>query len=274
MFIRYESIVKALTPVHHGGNEKTGSTPVLRTIFIQTEYGEVPIPYISGNHLRGRIRRLVMRDFMELIGVPPETLPKRIYHSFFTGGVLEGGEEVEGVLNLELRQQIRKNIPPLSLFGCALGNQMLVGKIKVAHLIPIAQETKEFIPQHILEGIKIKPIRVFTDEAFLTRRDDLQAREEGEEAVQMKVDYEVFVPGTLFYHFFLLEYPTPIEHSCFARMINLFKQSPYIGARSAQGDGLIDFDYGVSVGEEEYISYVKQNAKVITEFIRNLAGSV
>lgn len=270
----YESIIKALSPIHQGGNEKTGSSPVLRTIFINTEYGEAPLPYISGNSLRGKLRRLIMKDFFDLISLPIEDLPKKLYHSFFAGGVLEAGEEIEGVLNLELRKEIRQNIPPLSLFGCALGNQMIVGKIKVSHLIPIAIETCEFLPERITSKVNLRPIRTYTDESFFTRKDDLQAREEEEEAVQMKVDYEVFVPGTLFYHFFLLEYPNSIEHSCFARVISLFKQNPFVGARSGSGDGLVSFEYNVDVSEDEYVKYVRGKAQDIRKFIENLSKNI
>lgn len=46
-YVEIEGTVTALTPIFHGGDEKTGSTPVLRTIMVFVDgLGEVPIPYL------------------------------------------------------------------------------------------------------------------------------------------------------------------------------------------------------------------------------------
>lgn len=273
MIKKYESIVEVLTPLHTSGNEKTGSTPVLRTVFIQTEYGEIPMPYVSGNSLRGRLRRYLMIDFLNLLGIDPNEISKTMYHSLFSGGALEAGDEGEQVIDLDFRREFRQKIVPISLFGCSIKNQMIPGKMKVSHLFPICLEYQKFLPPHIIEKVGgLRSIREYTDEVFFTRRDDLKAkREEDEQAIQMKVDYEVFVPGTKFYSFFILEYPNEIELSCFARMLKLFELSPFLGGKSNIGDGEVRFDYGLDITDEKYLQYVEENKDEIRKFIKAIS---
>ncbi len=215
---KYEGWMLAKSTIHHGGNEKTGSTPVLRTIYMYVDsMGEVPIPYINGNAIRGKLRRLLMREFLQLVGINPEDLNTKLYHIFFTGGALESTEDTYATINLELRKDIRKLLIPLSLLGGAIGNQLIPGKLKVGHAFPVCREYEMYLPEFLKNDERVKmSVRSFTDESFRTRKDALKAdRTEDEQAVQMKVDFECFIPGTKFYHWFALEYPTELEKSCF-----------------------------------------------------------
>lgn len=83
-YYEVEGAVTALTPIFHGGDEKTGSTPVLRTIMVFVDgIGEVPIPYISGNGIRGKLRRMAMKDFID--GVGHEIQNVKLHHVLFSG---------------------------------------------------------------------------------------------------------------------------------------------------------------------------------------------
>jgi len=275
MVKRFEGFWLLKTPLHHGGNEKTGSTPVLRAIYMYVEDGGmVQIPYVSGNAVRGRLRRMVMKDFLDRVGVEPQELNLKLYHSLFTGGVLESSAETVGAIDLELRRKIQKLLPPVSLFGGAFGNQMIHSKLKVGHAFPVCKEYSQFLPSFLKEDKRAKmPVRTFTDEAFQTRRDDLRAgREEDEQAVQMKVDFECFVPGTKFYHWFALEYPSDIELSCFAHAMELFKRSPYVGGKSGTGHGEIEFHYE---GLEEldpsaYVQFLEDKKDEIVQLLKEI----
>lgn len=243
-YYQIEGTVTALTPIFHGGDEKTGSTPVLRTIMVYVDgQGEIPIPYISGNGIRGRLRRMIMKDFLDSIGY--EITNTKLHHALFSGGVLESTEDTTGAIDLAFRRQVRDLIPPAAVFGCAMGNQMIQGILVVEHMWPICEEYRAYLPEKYQGDPRaIQPIRTFTDQSFITRRDDLRAeREEGEQAVQMKVDYECFVPGTKFYHRFVLQLPDELQKSCFGRVLDLFAQMPYIGGRSSSGDGKVMFSY-------------------------------
>jgi hypothetical protein len=275
MVKKFEGFWLLKTPLHHGGNEKTGSTPILRTIYMYVdEENTVQIPYVSGNAVRGRLRRMVMKDFLDRIGVEAQSLNLKLYHSLFTGGVLESSVETVGTIDLELRRKIQKLLPPISLFGGAFGNQMIHSKLKVGHAFPVCKEYSQFLPDFLTNDKRAKiPVRVFTDEAFQTRRDDLRAdREEDEQAVQMKVDFECFIPGTKFYHWFALEYPNDIELSCFAHAIELFKKSPYVGGKSGTGHGEIEFHYD-GLGDPDpsaYLQFLENKKAEIVELLREI----
>jgi len=278
MIERYEGWMLAKSMISHIGNEKTGSTPILRTIYIYVDgLGERQIPYINGNSIRGKLRRLLMLDFLNLLGLSIEELDIKLYHVLFSGGLLESTDETYGTIDLTLRKAIRAKLIPLSLMGCAIGNQMLQGKLKVGHAFPVCEEYKNYLPEELKQDERaVIPVRVFTDESFQTRRDELKAdREDDEQAVQMKVDYECFIPGTKFYHWFSLELPTPLERSCFGRMIELFRQSPFLGGKSAVGLGEVEFSYTPDIpSSEEYLNFVLTNKEQIKAFLKELGEKV
>lgn len=266
-----EGIVTALSPLFHGGDEKTGSTPVLRTIMMYVpDLGEVPIPYYSGNAYRGRARRLLINDFLSTIGY--ELNNSKLYHVLYSGGVLETSDATTGTIDLEVRRKIRKFIPPIAMLGCSIGNQIIPGILIVEHMFPICLEYKEYLPTKY-QPMATEPVRIFTDQSFITRRDDLrEAREEGEQAIQMKVDYECFIPGTRFYHRLVLQTPDEIQLACLGRMIELLIDSPYLGGRSSQGDGKVRFEYENVPSSQKYIAFLNEAKDEIRAFIKELEG--
>jgi len=271
---KYEGWLLAKSPIHHGGNEKTGSTPVLRTIYLYVDgMGEIPFPYLHGNAIRGKLRRLIMKDFLELLGFEVDKLPVKLYHTFFTGGVLESTEDNYATIDLKMRTEIRDLIIPLAVFGCAIGNQMIPGILKVGHAFPICKEYYIYLPEQYKQDERVnKNVKEFTDESFHTRKDDLKAdREKDEQAQQMKVDYECFGIGTKFYHWFSLEWATELEKSCFGRVIELFRKSPFVGGKSSTGDGEVSFDYRPQISDSKaYISFVESNKDLLIELIAKL----
>jgi len=270
---KWEGWLEAVSPIFHGGDEKTGSTPVLRTIYIWTEQGEVPIPYISGNSIRGKLRRLLMKEFLQTVGVDVESMNTKLYHTFFAGGALEAVEETYATIDLEIRKKLRQYLIPLALFGTAIGNQLIPGKLKVGHAFPICQEYVRYLPLELSENKRAKqPVRIFTDSSFQTRRDDLRLQtDESEQAIQVKIDYECFIPGTQFYHWWLLEYATELETSCFGRLIEIFQEYPFIGGSSAIGEGRVIFHYEPQIPKpDKYLKFISSKRNEILQFIQEL----
>jgi hypothetical protein len=260
--------ITALTPIHHGGDEKTGSTPLLRTITVYDPVAKAyhTIPYISGNSVRGRLRRLVMADFLSRVGFGITNA--KLYHALFAGGLLESTDEETGYIDLELRRQINELLPPLALFGTVLGNQMVTGRLIVEHMFPICQELAGLLG---LEGESLPPIRTLTEFSFITRRDELRLqREEGEQAIQMKVDYLCFVPGTVFQHGFAIVQTNPVLEATLGQAIALWKEVPFIGGRSACGDGKIRLEYDPEPDPIPYVDFVAEHAQEAQELLREL----
>lgn len=270
-FYEIEGTVTALTPIFHGGDEKTGSTPVLRTIMVYVDgVGEVPIPYISGNGIRGKLRRLSIKDFLDMLEY--EITNTKLHHALFSGGVLESTSDTTGVIDLAFRKKVRELMPPVAILGCALGNQMIQGNLIVEHMWPICEEYKPYLPEEYQKDPRAeRPIRTFTDQSFITRRDDLrEERAEDEQAVQMKVDYECFVPGTKFYHRFVLQLPDQLQLSCFGRVLDLFEAMPYVGGRSSSGDGKVMLNYKNKPDASLYLEFVQEKKDEIIKLLKEL----
>jgi CRISPR/Cas system CSM-associated protein Csm3 (group 7 of RAMP superfamily) len=259
--------IKALSYIQSGGDEKTGAEVLLRRnkMIVNGEVQE--IPYISGNGVRGIMRRLLFSDFLNQVGYGLKGL--RLYHAFFSGGVLESVEEESetNTINLVLRKRIFANILPVRLFGMAYGNQIFEGKLHVGFLLPVCRELQEYIP---LKDIK-HGIYDLIDFIFQTRRDDLKKeREDDEQAVQMIINYEAFIPGTVFYHELILDGADSIDRSTFARIIKLLKEHGNIGAKSSIGLGKVEINYDCSWNDEEYIEFIVNNKEQIVSLLEEL----
>ena len=197
---RITGVLTALSPIFHGGSEKTGNVLLLNRLKFIVGGKPVDMPIVSGNQVRGRLRRLLVRDFLDLVGYELDLTRKKdqmLYHTLFAGGLLTEVEEAEsGVEDLALKHRVVKYVLPLRLFGASYANQMIEGRVNVGHLLPICKELGDFT------GIDsdVSFYQLLTRQ-FQTRRDELRAgRGEGEEAVQAIVEYECFAPGTRFHH--------------------------------------------------------------------------
>ena len=236
------------------------------------------VPLLSGNAIRGVLRRLIMRDMLDRLGI--ERITPKLHHALFTGGILESTDETSGDLDLKFRTTVREVIPPLALFGTAVGNQMIPSCLKVDHGLPICAELK----QHACSGqYLVSPddprfnhsVRTFTDFDFITRRDDLRAdREEDEQARQMKVEYEYIIPGAGLMHGFTLVNANDIERSCLGHTIALWKNQPFVGGKSGSGNGQVACYYEPELASEAYLEYLDHEHDEIKAAIHVLASKL
>jgi CRISPR/Cas system CSM-associated protein Csm3 (group 7 of RAMP superfamily) len=263
--------IEALSPIHHGGSESHGTIKpilVLPTVVKNAETGEEEIdliPTIHGNSIRGNLRSLIMQDFLDLLDYQLDS--KKVYHFLFDGGMLEAVDAKDkGAINLKMKDAIRKHIPPISLLGSALGNQMIQGKLKVGMADIVCKETAHYLPfdeqgepNFSAYGLRSKD--------FGTRLDSLKEdREEGEAATQMKYEFQTLITGTRFTHEISLEDPQPHEKACLIRMLNLWKERPYIGGKSGSGYGKVRLNYPYnSEDEKPYLDYITENKEAIIQ---------
>lgn len=262
MIRKLTGIVEAITPICHFGDEKTGSTPILRslTVWDPEQEQHVRMPFISGNAVRGILRRLCMRDFLERLAWVDDSV--KLHHALFTGGLLESTTEASGKLDLQLRRVIRDALPPLALFGSAIGNQIIDSCLKVGHMMPICREYAANL-RDVGDPRKRESIRTFTEQCFATRRDDLRAeREEDEQARQMKIEFEVFTAGTAFRHSFTLVYANEVEAACLAHVLELWTLQPFIGGKSSSGYGEIKWEYTPEISPEPYRLWLAEEENV------------
>ena len=267
----------ALSPIFHGGSEKTGAVVLLNRLKFIVDGKPTDVPIISGNQVRGRLRRLLTADFLELASYRMDLGQKsyqKLYHTLFAGGVLEAVEEESesAVVDLNLKFRIVKYILPLRLFGCSYANQMIEGRVLVGHMLPICKELQDYTG--VESSISFYQLIA---RAFQTRRDELRAArtEEDEQAVQALVEYECFAPGTRFYHEIRLETTKEeelLDLSTLYRAVELWKMNPFIGGKSSVGFGKlrIEYEWPKPVDSKPYMEFVERNKDEIVKVLDEL----
>lgn len=265
----------AVTPIHHGGDESTGARSTLRRIKYIVDGKRIEIPVISGNSIRGVLRRLIMSDMLETLGYGKRTedgeaddrmKSMKAYHMLFSGGTLESVED-SGAIDLMLRRELRRSLPALSVFGSAIGNQMVEGKMKCGIAVPVCTELASFLPG---ENPTNSIYELLTDD-FTTRKDDLHGeREKDEAAHQMIVNFECFAPGTLFIHKFSLLDCNEIERAVIDKAIQLWISRPYIGGKSSIGYGEVKLSYQSAYDAGPYDRFLVDNADEMKSTIEKI----
>jgi len=259
-----EGVVTALSSISHNGGERNGTiTQLRREKFVQPDGRVAKVPVISGNAIRGILRDKGMFNMLHHIGygVNSETgevtgLPLNAFYFLFSGGALTS-TGAEGI-NIEHFRSMRETIPLIALFGGAVGNVIMPGKMKIGKLIPICNETAHLIPERFVPET-IQTIWEYCQTEMYTRRDDEKNDRvrmliskpqltEGSGSVpeekkcapqQMKYDIETLAAGTQFFWRVVLEDVSDVEFEAFLATILEFSKSPNIGGKGAVGHGEI-----------------------------------
>ena len=254
--LQFNGIIKLLSPLSHNSDENYGTDTVFRKSKIKVGDSFEDIPVLSGNGIRGVLRRLIADDYLKLLGLTD--VNEKLFYILFAGGALEGMDS-----NLEVKQikDIRKNISLISLLGTAFSTKMIKGKLKVGMGMLICEETKPYT-----EIESDKSFVEFIDEIFYTRRDDKEDKT-GDKAHQMKYSGEVLIPGTELSHFFMLQNVDALEESCFYRTIKLFNNNPFLGGKSQVGHGKVRLEYDWNLDDDLYLKYIEEHKKQIIKFL-------
>lgn len=272
MAYKITGLITALSQIMQTGDQKTGASTLLPVKSVWYDGDVVEVPYISGNSVRGRLRRLIMADMCKLLG-DYEFGDPHVWHSFFGGGQLQAIGP-GGIIDVGLRKQISKLCPPGALWGFSLGNQVLESKMIVHDMDLLCSEMEPCVTDTFKQYCT-ESFYSFKGNAMFTRRDDKQdgkVKSDDEAAIQMKVSLEVFIPGSQFYHGFVLKnYPTPVEISCLHRAIKLWQQENTIGGKSSSGFGRVKLEYGV-LDDTAYLQFLDENKGALTGFLDDLAS--
>lgn len=263
---KLDGFITCISPLVHFSDENNGVDRKLRRLKYMYE-GEVEmVPTISGNQIRGILRRIAAADFLRVLGV--EKITDKFYYMLFSGGSLEKGSK-QDYIEVGSKRELRDRIPFLSLLGCSFKNQIIEGKVKVGMGVPICRETVPYTGEN--SAISCWDL---CDEIFYTRRDDLEDKAEKQEAAQqMKFTVEALCPGTRLKHFFQLLELSEVEESCFYAILKKFNESPFLGGLSSKGHGKVNLGYIIPPDAEKvYYEYLKENKDKILGYIYNLGG--
>lgn len=257
---------KALSPISHNGDEVLSTVSPFRRQKVDYNDEIIDIPVLSGNGFRGVWRRIGAKHLLDSLGI--ENINPDLYHMLFAGGALTGSTEEEQVL---YKREIREKVPFLSVFGSAMGNFMLSGKLSSGFGYVISEETKTFT------GIESeRSIYEYLSTEFYTRRDDYEAgsAEDVADTVQMKYETEVLIAGTELLQTVILKDCTELEIGCFMNILQLWKKDgAIIGGVARVGHGRVEFDIDFDNYREqieEYNSYIQENKETIKQYILGL----
>lgn len=282
-----EGLLHVMSPVVSGADEHTGNHTDIRRLTFSVDGAPVDIPVISGNSIRGQLRRLVMADMLERVGKIPTGLDlaeiekmasqskgfARLWHSLCSGGMLEQvAEKDSGYVNLAMKRSIRTALPPVSVLGTAVGNQMIQGKIDVAIARPCCIELRDGIPEKF-QHFCGQSYRELEGTSFGTRKDDLhEEREEGDAATQMLYTYDYIAPGTKLFHKITLVNCNDIERAVVGRMIRLWTARPRIGGKAGTGHGEVSIDYDSVPDDAPWLAWMDANRTKILDMLAELEG--
>ena len=108
--------------------------------------GSGELPVISGASMRGRLRRVLVEDMLDRIGVEPGTLPVRAAHALLVGGSLKKGDKDD--LSPEKVARLRALAPPFAILGGTALAGWVAGRLRAGSWVAQTDGT----PQSLLHG--------------------------------------------------------------------------------------------------------------------------
>ncbi len=246
---RWTGLVTATSSIVHGGHS-AGTTTLLRREQMITPAGElVEVPVISGNALRGRLRRIgeeLLRDTLDYEG----NLPLAAAHALRGGGALAktSGEPLSG----QRLRRVRELVPLIAAFGAASSGRIIDGSLMVGRLIPHLAQTEHLTGHPGPDVFTATQLETYTrlDEtqsagfAAMTTpttgsgQVDLDALRALNEATGPAVFHvESFPAGTRFSTWIHLDRATPLTTAFLQDVLEEFAASGVLGGRRGIGHG-------------------------------------
>lgn len=306
----FEGVVTALSSISHIGESYGVNSMLRREKVIQPDGSVEDVPIISGNAMRGVLRDRGMLHMLKKLGYgvnEPEQTVKGLslpaFYFLFSGGALSktGGTG----LDVDNARKWREAIPLVSIFGGAMGNQIMPGKLKMGKLMPICAETAHLLPERVMTK-KEKSVWDYCQQEAYTRRDDekndnlrplldapvrllLGAEAAGKRAKagtkdditektgqsqQMRYFVETFGAGTRFFWEIVLDDITELEFDAFCVVLAEFGRFPYIGGKSNVGHGKIavQFDQWHEINPRLELNGKAVDVTLGTKYMAHLAA--
>ncbi|MBT2269011.1 RAMP superfamily CRISPR-associated protein [Rhodococcus erythropolis] len=250
--VRWDVELTALSSISQKGEEsETTTTLFRREPILQPDGRKVLVPVVSGNSLRGALRRTAEELFRDVIGYERQ-IPLSAAHALRNGGNLSkvSGDGLTG----RRRQRLRELVPPISLFGGNGGGAPPIdGCLKVGKVVPRVKET-ESIMSRPYPGVLMSQFELMSLESY-SRFDDAGTKSfpalfdadtvpgSGTSAHQtsmlMRFEVETLPAGTHFETFLRLDRATDRDIAFFSDVWERFSRDGFLGGRSAIGHGRV-----------------------------------
>ena len=242
--------LEARSSIVHAGESRGTITLLRREAVITPEGALVQVPVISGNTLRGRLRRVGEELLREALGYDGLIHPAAA-HALRGGGALAktSAEPLSGSRLATLRALV----PQVAVFGAAGGGTIIDGALAVGKVIPHVAETNRITGAGAtrsafaatqLEGYT--HARATGDHDGPTAAAEPGAHTGGEAGVgmargsgQMLFHVETFPAGTTFSTHITLRRPTELELAFFTEVLATWCADARLGGRLAIGHGRV-----------------------------------
>ena len=231
--------IDLVAPLVHGAFDagNIGNATPIRRLPIVSIPGAPQVPCLSGNAIRGVLRRISMRAMFDACNLSRDDFQPnvwdRLYAAMANGGHLDGSESSVDPPKI---RQIRAACPPLSVFGSALYSWMLPGRMRVNWAWPVCAETIEaglVLPQPNHPVLSAEELVCETSTVRHVDRTEQNPEVSG--VTPMPTTHETLAAGTrLCTGVVFTGEATALEQSVVAYAIDRMQ---YLGAKSAAGFG-------------------------------------
>lgn len=244
--IRWDVELTALSSIAHGG-EQLGTISLLRREKMLSPDGELLlVPVISGNSLRGALRR-IGEDLLRAELAYDGQLSLSAAHALRGGGALA---KCQGPALTGIRlSTVRELIPLVGVFGTAAGGTIVDGCLQVGKALPVVSELAALLPPWP-GGSQRPSLYDLVQVENYARHDDVDrhgfldrctaAPEQGPaDSRQMQFGVETLAAGTRLVSWMQLSWATPMEISFFTEVLRVFAARGRVGGRIAAGHGQV-----------------------------------
>ena len=274
----------AKAPITHGAfsDVSSGNSMMFRRVPVVSLPGFPPIPVVSGNAIRGVVRRTLMQELYEAIGFKyewfveqfeSEQIAKRswdkLYAALFNGGTLLG--KLEDSTDPDELRHMRKMVPALSVLGSSLYMKMLPGMARIGFAWLICKESIDGeLVEKTPETIVISAEDAITEIGQVRHIERENNNPEITGVTPMPVTIEALAPGaSLQFRASLLPQTTEIERSCLVHGLSLIH---YIGGKGATGFGEVSMALS-DTDDSEYVEWLQGDLTQTRDYLLEMARS-
>lgn len=232
----------ARSSVHHGGQTRGTITLLRWEKLVGPDGALVEVPVVSGNSLRGRLRRIGEELLREALGYEGQiTLPAA--HALRGGGSLAktSNEPLSGAR----LQQVRTLLPQVAVFGAAAAGVIIDGILDVGKVWPHVTETNHITgAAAATSAFDLLQVEEYArqDGATTTAMAELVDDATAAGSTQMQFTLQTFPAGTTFSTWMRLRRPLPLEAAFFADVLAAYARDGHLGGRTAIGLGQVSTD--------------------------------
>ena len=260
--VRWALLMTATSSIAHGGQTRGTTTLLRRETIVQPDGTPLQVPVISGNSLRGRLRRIaeeLLRDQLRYEG----QLSPAAAHAIRGGGTLV--KTTSEPLSGSRLATVRALVPHVGVFGLAGGGAVIDGALAVGKVVPVLTETAHItgLPgtasaftavqlesytrvddtdRHDTTTLAPAPDTVANHQDTAvgpSASSEAPARSGDGATRQMLYQVETLPAGTMFTGWLQLRRPTELELSLLTDILATYSAHATLGGRLGSGHGTV-----------------------------------